>query len=59
MRCTNSAYAAACGMKAHVYMPADVPMPFRVECSVLGFLPNPMSTLLIIFQCQVTQRESV
>jgi threonine synthase len=31
-----SAYAAACGMKAHVFMPSDVPLPFRVECKVQG-----------------------
>ncbi len=31
-----SAYAARAGLKAHVYMPADVPMPFRQECRALG-----------------------
>src|SRR5579859_5845543 len=27
-----SAYAAAAGVPAHVYMPADVPLAFRAEC---------------------------
>jgi threonine synthase len=31
-----SAYAAAAGLPAHVFMPADVPAPFRIECAVLG-----------------------
>ena len=31
-----SAYAAAAGLPAHVYMPADVPSLFRVECAQLG-----------------------
>jgi threonine synthase len=31
-----SAYAAAAGLPAHVFMPADVPMMFRIECKELG-----------------------
>ncbi|HEY3997728.1 MAG TPA: threonine synthase [Candidatus Xenobia bacterium] len=31
-----SAYAAQAGLPAHVFMPADVPAPFRIECEVLG-----------------------
>jgi len=31
-----SAYAARAGMKAHVFMPVDVPLPFRQECQALG-----------------------
>ena len=31
-----SAYAARAGMKAHVFMPKDVPYPFLQECQVLG-----------------------
>ena len=31
-----SAYAAAAGMKAHVFMPQDVPMPFQLECAAFG-----------------------
>lgn len=31
-----SAYAAAAGLPAHVFMPADVPLAFQVECRVLG-----------------------
>jgi threonine synthase len=31
-----SAYAAAAGLPAHVFMPADVPAAFQVECRVLG-----------------------
>ena len=32
----TSAYAAAAGLEAHVYMPQDVPLVFRVECEQLG-----------------------
>ena len=31
-----SAYAALAGLPAHVFMPADVPQPFRAECQALG-----------------------
>lgn len=31
-----AAYAARAGMKAHVFMPVDVPLPFRQECHALG-----------------------
>jgi threonine synthase len=31
-----SAYAAALGLPAHVFMPADVPQLFRTECAMLG-----------------------
>ena len=31
-----SAYAAAAGLEAHVFMPADTPNAFLVECDVLG-----------------------
>jgi threonine synthase len=31
-----SAYAAVAGLPAHVFMPADVPATFRVECKALG-----------------------
>jgi len=31
-----SAYAALCGIKAYVFMPRDVPMPFISECRALG-----------------------
>ena len=31
-----SAYAAVAGLPAHVFMPADVPHTFRVECQTLG-----------------------
>ncbi|KAG7367441.1 pyridoxal-phosphate dependent enzyme [Nitzschia inconspicua] len=32
----TAAYAAAAGLQAHVYMPQDVPLVFRVECEQLG-----------------------
>lgn len=32
----TAAYAARAGLVAHVYMPADVPAPFRLECEALG-----------------------
>ena len=31
-----SAYAARAGMVAHVFMPMDVPLPFRMECAAYG-----------------------
>jgi len=31
-----AAYAAKAGMKAHVFMPQDVPLPFRLECAAYG-----------------------
>jgi threonine synthase len=31
-----SAYAARAGLGAHVFMPSDVPTPFRLECQMLG-----------------------
>ena len=31
-----SAYAARAKMKAHVFMPSDVPLPFRMECAAYG-----------------------
>jgi threonine synthase len=31
-----AAYAARAGLSAHVFMPGDVPAPFRLECQALG-----------------------
>jgi threonine synthase len=31
-----AAYAARAGLPAHVFMPTDVPAPFRLECRALG-----------------------
>jgi len=31
-----AAYAARAGLRAHVFMPADVPLPFRQECAAFG-----------------------
>jgi threonine synthase len=31
-----AAYAARAGLQAHVFMPSDVPAPFRLECQALG-----------------------
>lgn len=31
-----AAYAARAGLRAHVFMPSDVPAPFRHECQALG-----------------------
>jgi len=31
-----SAYAAAAGLRAHVFMPRDVPIPFQLECRAFG-----------------------
>ncbi|MBI1298707.1 threonine synthase [bacterium] len=50
-----SAYAAAAGLKAHVFMPADVPMMFRVECAQLGATVTLVDGL--ITDCGVKVRE--
>jgi threonine synthase len=50
-----SAYAAAAGLPAHVFMPADVPMIFRVECKALGASVNLVDGL--ITDCGVKVRE--
>lgn len=52
-----SAYAAAAGLPAHVYMPADVPMLFRTECEQLGATVNLVNGL--ITDCGVKVREGV
>jgi threonine synthase len=31
-----AAYAARAGLRSHVFMPSDVPIPFRLECQALG-----------------------
>ncbi|MFQ6101164.1 MAG: threonine synthase [Anaerolineae bacterium] len=31
-----AAYAARAGLRAHIFMPSDVPAPFRLECRALG-----------------------
>ena len=31
-----AAYAAACGLEAHVFMPQDTPMAFQIECRSCG-----------------------
>jgi threonine synthase len=31
-----AAYAAACGMEAHIFMPSDVPLANRIECEMYG-----------------------
>jgi threonine synthase len=50
-----SAYAAAAGLPAHVFMPADVPMTFRVECAQLG--ANVTLVDGLITDCGVRVRE--
>jgi threonine synthase len=52
-----SAYAAAAGMAAHVFMPADVPHMFRTECAVLGAAVTLVDGL--INDCGVKVREGV
>ena len=52
-----SAYAAAAGLAAHVFMPADVPMMFRTECQVLGAAVTLVNGL--ITDCGVKVREGV
>ena len=52
-----SAYAAAAGLPAHVFMPADVPHPFQAECAVLGAEVTLVDGL--ITDCGVRVREGV
>jgi threonine synthase len=52
-----SAYAAAAGLPAHVFMPADVPQLFRTECEVLGASVTLVNGL--ITDCGVKVREGV
>ncbi len=50
-----SAYAAAAGLPAHVFMPADVPTMFRTECAELGASVTLVDGL--ITDCGVKVRE--
>jgi threonine synthase len=52
-----SAYAAAAGLPAHVFMPADVPSSFQAECAVLGAKVNLVDGL--ITDCGAKVREGV
>ena len=52
-----SAYAALAGLPAHVYMPADVPDLFQVECRELGATVTLVDGL--ITDCGVKVREGV
>jgi threonine synthase len=52
-----SAYAAAAGLPAHVFMPADVPMMSRTECAELGASVTLVDGL--ITDCGVKVREGV
>jgi threonine synthase len=52
-----SAYAAAAGLPAHVFMPADVPLAFRAECQALGAHVTLVDGL--ITDCGVKVREGV
>jgi threonine synthase len=52
-----AAYAAAAGLPAHVFMPADVPQPFRAECAALGAQVTLVDGL--ITDCGVKVREGV
>ena len=50
-----AAYAAAAGLEAHVFMPADVPHSFRAECAALGAKVTLVDGL--INDCAVKVRE--
>lgn len=52
-----SAYAAAAGLPAHVFMPADVPMAFRAECHAFG--ANVTLVNGLINDCGAKVREGV
>lgn len=55
--CAMSAYAAAAGLPARVYMPKDVPSLFQVECRELG--ANVTLVDGLINDCGVKVREGV
>lgn len=55
--CAMSAYAAAAGLPAHVFMPKDVPSLFQVECRELG--ANVTLVDGLINDCGVKVREGV
>jgi threonine synthase len=55
--CAMSAYAAAAGLPAHVYMPKDAPSLFQVECRELG--ANVTLVDGLINDCGVKVREGV
>ena len=55
--CAMSAYTAAAGLPAHVYMPRDVPSLFQVECRELG--ANVTLVDGLINDCGVKVREGV
>ncbi len=52
-----SAYAAAAGLRADVFMPADVPRLFRTECEQLGATVTLVNGL--ITDCGVKVREGI
>lgn len=52
-----AAYAAALGLPAHVFMPADVPAAFRAECAALG--ANVTLVNGLINDCGARVREGV
>jgi threonine synthase len=53
-----SAYAAAAGLEAHVFMPQDTPQVFKAECRLFGAALNLVAGT--IFDCgqQVQQRQA-
>ena len=51
------AYAALAGMPAHVFMPSDVPLAFRAECTALGAQVTLVDGL--ITDCAARVREGV
>jgi threonine synthase len=55
--CAMSAYAAAVGLPAHVFMPKDAPTLFQVECRELG--ANVTLVDGLINDCGVKVREGV
>lgn len=55
--CALSAYAAAAGLPAHVFMPKDVPALFQVECHELGAHVTLVDGL--INDCGIKVREGV
>lgn len=52
-----SCYAAKCGLKSHVFVPKDIPMAFRVECTAYGAEVNLVDGL--ITECGAKVKEGV
>jgi threonine synthase len=53
-----SAYAAAAGLSAHVFMPKDVPMCFQVKCQQLGASLTLVDGLILTIAAKLQKKGS-